>query len=98
MFRGETFTETAIRHCQKSGIQISTPRYIGTFPVKFPTRHDITMCMVGEMKSGIPKPTKELTRYRWYEIHEIDEISPIGGNYKKMLRHWKSKFFSNDSV
>lgn len=98
MLRGESFAETAIRHCLKSGLQIYNPRYIDVYPMKFPSRHDVTICMAGELKLGVPRPTKELTRYRWYNILEMDEINPIGGNYKKMLRDWRSNFIIGDST
>ncbi len=97
MLYGESFIETAIRHCKDSDISISNPSYIGIFPVKFQSRHDITICMVADMKSGVPKATKELTRFKWYNIEEIDKISQIGNNYRKMLQHWRTNFlnFSN---
>lgn len=85
MARGESFVQTAIRQCRKSGFQIRTPHFIGVYPIKFPSRHDITACMVAEWKSGTPVPTNELSRYRWFDKGELSEIKPIGANYRKML-------------
>jgi hypothetical protein len=45
--------------------------------------------VAAELKSGVPKPTQEMMRYRWYGSDEIEKISPIGGNYKNMLQHWR---------
>lgn len=94
MLHGESFSETAHRQCKNQSISISDPQYVGTFPVKFPSRHDIVMCMTAEMKSGIPSPTEELTRFHWHNINEIDKIKRIGGNYKKMLQSWRDNFVS----
>jgi hypothetical protein len=48
------------------------------------------MCGAAEMKSGILKPTGEMARYRWYNAREIEQISPIGKNYRKMLGDWRA--------
>ena len=89
MLRGESFEEAAIRHCRKSSLIVSNLRSLGVYPVRFRSRHDITVCMAAKLKSGVPEPTREMMRYRWYGRDEIDRISPIGGNYKKMLQHWR---------
>jgi ADP-ribose pyrophosphatase YjhB (NUDIX family) len=90
MHYGETFEETALRNCLKSGLHVSDLSSLGVFPVRFRTRHDITMCIAAELLSGIPKPTPEMRRYRWYRMNEIERIDPIGGNYRRMLQHWLS--------
>lgn len=90
ILRGESFQAAAVRHCLKSGLRISSVRELGVFPVVFSPRHDITVSLAARMRSGIPSPTKEMTRYKWFRKSELGRISPIGGNYKKMLRHWLS--------
>ena len=87
---GETFEETAIRNCLNSSLHVSNLSSLGVFPVRFQTRHDITMCIAAELQSGVPKPTPEMARYRWFRKNEIGRIRPIGGNYKRMLQHWRS--------
>jgi ADP-ribose pyrophosphatase YjhB (NUDIX family) len=86
--RGESFSETVIRQCRESGLTVRKPYFLGVCPVKFSSRHDITICMAAQWKSGNPTSTNELSRYMWFEADEIDEIKPIGGNYRKMLRDW----------
>jgi len=88
--RGESFAQTSIRQCWESGVAIRKPRFVGVYPVRFSSRHDIVVCMAAEWRSGEPTPTAELTRYRWFDIDNIDKIKPIGANYRKMLRDWKS--------
>jgi len=88
MIRGESFEETAKRHCRKSGIVVDSPRFLGVYPVRFPSRHDITICMIARWKSGTPAATPELSRYRWFKHSEFRNIRPIGNNYRKMLRDW----------
>ena len=91
MTRGESFAQTAMRQCRKSGLEIHIPRFVGVYPVKFPSRHDITICMAAKWKSGTPAPTSELSRYRWFERNRLRQIQPIGANYQKMLRDWQMK-------
>jgi ADP-ribose pyrophosphatase YjhB (NUDIX family) len=88
ILRGESFEAAAVRHCMKSGIRISNVRQLGVFPVVFRSRHDITISLAAKIRSGIPKPTREMTRYRWFKKSELSKISSVGENYNKMLRHW----------
>jgi ADP-ribose pyrophosphatase YjhB (NUDIX family) len=90
ILRGESLEAAANRHCAKSGLGVTDLRLLGVFPVMFPSRHDITVSLSAEMTSGVLKATGEMTRYRWFGKSEVDEISPVGGNYIKMLRHWVS--------
>ena len=85
---GESFAQTATRQCMESGLKIHKPHFVGVYPVRFPTRQDITICMAAEWKSGDPTPTTELSHYEWFEPDRIGEIRRIGGNYKKMLQDW----------
>jgi len=91
MFRGESFAQTAFRHCRESGLEISKPKFIGVFPVRFPSRHDIAICMAAKWRSGSPTPTTEITRYRWFELDALEGIHAIGANYLRMLRCLESK-------
>jgi len=91
VLRGESFEEVAIRHCRESGLRISEVQQLGVYPVVFRSRHDITVCVTARMISGVPRPTKEMTRYRWFRNSLLGKISPIGGNYRKMLRQWLSR-------
>ncbi len=87
---GESFAQTATRQCTESGLKIHKTKFVGVYPVKFPTRHDIAICMAAEWKHGNPKPTRELSRYEWFEPNKIDNIPHVGGNYKKMVKDcWK---------
>lgn len=90
ILRGESLEAAASRHCMKSGLRVSELRQLGVYPVMFHSRHDITVCLAAKMTSGILKPTEEMTRYGWFRKNELDRISPVGRNYKTMLRHWTS--------
>jgi ADP-ribose pyrophosphatase YjhB (NUDIX family) len=60
---------------------------VGVFPARFPRhpqrRHDITLCYKSEWRHGEPKPSAELTRFKWISPRRI----PVGtgGNYKRMI-------------
>lgn len=88
ILRGESLKATVIRHCLKSGLKVSGVQKLGVFPVMFRSRQDITISFAAELRSGTPKPTNEMARYRWYKKNQIGRIMPIGGNYKKMLEAW----------
>jgi ADP-ribose pyrophosphatase YjhB (NUDIX family) len=88
ILRGESFEAAAVRHCRETGLRISGVRQLGVYPVVFRSRHDITVCVTARIASGIPRPTKEMARYRWFKNSLLGRISPIGGNHRKMLRHW----------
>ena len=88
MIRGETFVQTAVRQCRKSRLEIAAPRFVGVYPVKFPSRHDVTICLAARWKSGNPVVTTELSRYKWFETNKLVMTRSIGTNYKKMLIDW----------
>ena len=90
MIRGESFAETSARHCKKSGLEVQSVRFLGVYPVKFPSRHDITMCMTAQWKKGTPLANDEFSRYRWFKNREVRDIRPVGANYRKMLKDWQA--------
>jgi ADP-ribose pyrophosphatase YjhB (NUDIX family) len=90
ILRGESLEKAAARHCLKSGIGISDIRQLGVYPVMFGSRHDITISLAAQMRSGFLRPTKEMARYNWFKKNELSRISRIGGNYKRMLKQWIS--------
>jgi len=83
MLRGESFVQTAVRQCAKSGFKIRDSRCLGLYPVRFPSRHDITACVVAQWKSGKLVPTHELSKYTWFAASGIREIRLIGTNYRR---------------
>ena len=75
------------RNLNEIGISAHIKRFVGVFPVRFPShpqrRHDIALCYESEWRSGEPKPTRELTRYKW--ISPIQVPPHVGTNYRKMI-------------
>jgi len=95
MLYGESFADTSKRNCKESGLAVHRPKYVGIFPIRFPSgRHDLAICMSAKYISGEPKPTRELSKYVWTTRDAADEVHRVGGNYLKMLRRWwKSQNF-----
>lgn len=89
ILRGESLKAAAVRHSLKSGLKVFGVQLLGLYPVMFRSRHDLTIGLAAELRSGDPKQTHEMTRYRWWKKDQIGRISPIGGNYKKILEAWK---------
>jgi len=48
MLRGESFIQTAMQQCAEIGLKIRDLRYLGLYPVRFPSRHDITAYMAAQ--------------------------------------------------
>jgi ADP-ribose pyrophosphatase YjhB (NUDIX family) len=88
ILHGESLGAAATRHCLKSGLRIAKVQYVGVYPVMFRSRHDITIGTAAELRSGNPRATSEMARYRWYEKDQVSEISPIGSNYRRILEGW----------
>jgi len=88
ILRGEPLKAAVLRHCLKSGLKVSEVQQLGLYPVMFRSRHDLTIGFAAQLRFGAPRPTNEMSRYRWCKKDELDRISPIGANYRRMLEDW----------
>jgi len=80
--------ESAVsRNLKEIGLSAGIERLVGVFSVRFPKhpqrRHDISLCYEAEWKNGEPKPTTELTRFKWTPPSQLP--TGVGGNYRKMI-------------
>ena len=90
MLYGESFADTSKRNCKESGLAVHEPKYLGVFPIRFPSgRHDLAISMSAKYISGERKPTRELSKNVWTTRDAADEVHRVGGNYLKMLRRWR---------
>jgi ADP-ribose pyrophosphatase YjhB (NUDIX family) len=59
---------------------------IGVFPVKFPTRSDVSICIASTHHSGVAKPDgTEFSKFHWTGSLP----KRLGANYKRMVQRWR---------
>jgi ADP-ribose pyrophosphatase YjhB (NUDIX family) len=87
ILKNENPEDAVRRNLTEIGISANTKRFVGAFSVRFPNhpqrRHDITLCYESEWRNGEPKPTPELTRFKWISPNQA--LSNMGANYRKMI-------------
>ena len=58
---------------------------VGVFPVRFPSRFDVSMCVAASGYSGKPIPDgMEFTAVRWFKTPP----TRTGKNYREMIKKW----------
>ena len=59
---------------------------VGVFPVKFPTRADVTICLASNKPAGRPiADGHEFSSFRW--VKQVP--SKTGANYVRMILRWR---------
>ena len=88
ILKNENPRDAVKRNLREIGVSAAIEGLVGVFSVRFPMhpqrRHDLTLCYRARWKSGIPKATSELTRFRWISARQIP--ADMGTNYKRMIR------------
>jgi len=83
---GEDLTAAADRILAVHGIKARDFCLVGVFPVKFPSRFDVSICLTTRHYSGKPIPDGvEFTRVGWFKTPPRG----TGGNYRRMIAKWK---------
>lgn len=59
---------------------------VGVFPIRFPSRFDVSICVAARNYSGTAVPDgTEFTKVRWFN----NLPKGIGKNYRKMIEKWR---------
>jgi ADP-ribose pyrophosphatase YjhB (NUDIX family) len=59
---------------------------VGVFPISFPSRSDLSICLASRKFSGEPKPDgAEFSTFRWTK----QLPTGIGANYRRMITRWR---------
>jgi len=86
VLRGETLREAARRVLDEYGLAAGTLYLVGVFPVKFPTRADLAICLASVQPRGVPHPDGvEFSSFKWTKRLP----SKIGANYRRMILKWR---------
>lgn len=83
---GEDLTTAARRILSAHNILANDFYLVGVFPIKFPSRFDVSICVAARNHSGTAVPDgNEFTKVRWF----ITLPNGIGKNYRKMIEKWR---------
>ena len=86
MGRGESLRRAADRILREYGLRAGNLFLVGVFPVRFPTRADVTICLASNEPGGHPiADGYEFSSFRW--IRNVP--AKTGSNYGKMIRRWR---------
>jgi len=83
---GEDLTVAAHRILAGHRIKARCFYLVGVFPIRFPSRFDLSICLATKHYSGQPVPDgAEFTRVGWFKTPPRG----TGSNYRMMIKKWK---------
>jgi ADP-ribose pyrophosphatase YjhB (NUDIX family) len=86
IYVGEDLTEAVQRILSPHNITASDFFLVGVFPVAFPSRFDVSICVAARHFSGAPVPDGiEFTKVRWFKALP----KRTGTNYRRMIEKWR---------
>jgi ADP-ribose pyrophosphatase YjhB (NUDIX family) len=86
VLRGENLRNAAHRILLEYGLTARNLFLVGVFPVKFPTRADVSICVASNKPSGHPVADGyEFSSFKWTRTVP----SKTGSNYAKMILRWR---------
>jgi ADP-ribose pyrophosphatase YjhB (NUDIX family) len=84
---GEGLVESAQRILSVHGLRATNFYLVGVFPIRFPSRSDISICLATTRFSGNPIPDgTEFTKIQWFK----KPPARTGKNYVAMIKKWRS--------
>ena len=87
LMKGEKLKAAATRILDEYGLIVGDMFLVGVFPVKFPSRADVSICIAGVYCNGDPKPDgKEFSSFSWTK----KVPKGIGANYRRMIGRWRA--------
>jgi len=86
LFKGENLQSAATRILAEYGLSASSFHLVGVFPVNFPTRSDLAVCLASRSFEGVARPDGfEFSSFQWTK--RLPE--GMGANYRKMIKQWR---------
>lgn len=90
---GENLLQCASRIAQEYGLEYGELHLNGVFPVRFPKRSDIAICLAALSVSGDPRVDGvEFSKFAWSK----KPPKRLGLNYLHMVKHWQRASDSKD--
>lgn len=86
LFKGEKLVAAVKRILSQYSLSAGSLFLVGVFPIKFPSRSDVSICLASKQVKGDPRPDGyEFSRFRW-----ADKLPPrLGANYRRMILRWR---------
>jgi len=85
LFRGEDLQTAARRILSEYSISANHLYFVGVFPIRFPSRSDVSICVASRHPSGEAEPDgMEFSRFHW--TRKLP--SRLGANYRRMIQRW----------
>jgi ADP-ribose pyrophosphatase YjhB (NUDIX family) len=86
IMKGEHIAQTSKRVLAEYGLSAQQLFLVGVFPVNFPSRSDVTICVASRSPEGQPCADGiEFSKFKWTK--QLPE--PIGANYTRMISRWR---------
>ena len=86
LLKGERLQSAARRILSEYALSASDFYLVAVFPINFPTRSDLTVCLASRRFLGMAKPDSfEFSSFRW--ANRLPKR--IGANYKRMIMRWR---------
>lgn len=83
--KGERLQVAAQRILAEYGLAAQDLFMVGVFPVRFPSRSDLTVCLAARGLKGEARPDgDEFSSFRW----TTRLPSGVGANYRRMILQW----------
>jgi ADP-ribose pyrophosphatase YjhB (NUDIX family) len=84
---GEDLEKAARRILSTHGLSANNFNLVGVFPIRFPSRFDVSICLAATGFSGNPAPDgTEIKKIGWFR----NLPKATGKNYAKMIRKWRN--------
>ena len=85
--KGERLHAVAERILAEYGLAARNLFLVGVFPIRFPSRSDLSVCLATNHSTGEAKPDGiEFSNFQW----TIALPRRIGANYKRMIMQWNN--------
>jgi 8-oxo-dGTP pyrophosphatase MutT (NUDIX family) len=86
LLKGEKLHSAAARILSEYALSASNFHLVGVFPINFPTRSDIAICLASRQFEGVATPDGfEFSNFQW--ANKLPER--LGANYRRMIMRWR---------
>jgi len=86
IFKGEKLQSAASRILSEYGLSATNFSLVGVFPVNFPKRSDLAICLATRSFDGVARPDGfEFSSFHW--TRRLPDR--LGANYGRMIKRWR---------
>jgi hypothetical protein len=86
VLKRETLQSAAARILSGYGLSANSFHLVGVFPINFPTRSDLAICLASRRIEGVARPDGfEFSSFQW--ANKLP--NRLGANYRRMIMRWR---------